>query len=73
MTRYVLERFLFRLAGSPHRDRLVLKGGMLLAVFDVRRPTRDVDLLARSMATDIDRHRPPAGGHLQPRGADTVR
>jgi hypothetical protein len=27
---------------SPHRDRLILKGGMLLAALDQRRPTRDV-------------------------------
>ena len=45
---YVLERFLYRLSVSEHRDRLVLKGGMLLAAFDERRPTGDVDLLARS-------------------------
>ena len=34
---YVLERFLFRLSRSPHRSRLVLKGGMLLAAFEERR------------------------------------
>lgn len=51
---YVLERFLFRLGRSNHRDRLVLKGGMLLAVFEERRPTGDVDLLARSTANDVD-------------------
>lgn len=51
---YVLERFLFRLGRSSHRDRLVLKGGMLLAVFEERRPTGDVDLLARSTANDVD-------------------
>jgi hypothetical protein len=42
LTRFVLERFLYRLARSAHRERLVLKGGMLLEVFDVRRPTRDI-------------------------------
>jgi predicted nucleotidyltransferase component of viral defense system len=51
---YVLERFLFRLGRSDHRDRLVLKGGMLLAVFEERRPTGDVDLLARSTANEVD-------------------
>ena len=51
---YVLERFLFRLSISPHRERLVLKGGMLLAVFEERRATRDVDLLARGMSNEID-------------------
>ena len=43
---YALEGFLARCAVSEHRERLVLKGGMLLAAFDLRRPTRDVDLLA---------------------------
>lgn len=51
---YVLERFLYRLSISPHRDRLVLKGGMLLAVFEERRPTRDVDLLGISIANDAE-------------------
>ena len=51
---YVLERFLFRLSMSPHRDRLILKGGMLLAALDQRRPTRDVDLLATDIANDIE-------------------
>jgi hypothetical protein len=32
LTLYVLERFLYRVSVSAHRDRLVLKGGMLLSV-----------------------------------------
>lgn len=36
---YILERFLYRVSISAHRSRLVLKGGMLLAAFDERRPT----------------------------------
>lgn len=44
---YVLERFLYRLASSPDSDRFVLKGGLLLAIYDARRPTRDGDLLAQ--------------------------
>jgi predicted nucleotidyltransferase component of viral defense system len=51
---YVLERFLYRLSISGHRDRLVLKGGMLLAVFEERRPTRDVDLLGMAIANDAE-------------------
>ena len=51
---YVLERFLFRLARSAYRDRLVLKGGMLLACLDSRRPTADIDLLAQAVANDVD-------------------
>ncbi len=51
---YVLERFLFRLANSGFRERLVLKGGLLLAALDRRRPTADVDLLARAVANGLD-------------------
>lgn len=47
---YALEGFLARLAASPHADKLVLKGGVLLAAYDARRPTRDVDLQARVIA-----------------------
>lgn len=49
---YVHERFLARLAESRFADKLVLKGGMLLAVLDVRRGTRDADMLARGLASD---------------------
>jgi hypothetical protein len=49
---YVHERFLARLAGSSLSQRFVLKGGMLLAVLDVRRPTRDADLLVRGLVNE---------------------
>jgi predicted nucleotidyltransferase component of viral defense system len=52
---YVLERFLRRLSRSPYADRLVLKGGMLLAVLDARRTTRDADLLALERDRDGQR------------------
>lgn len=47
LTRYVLERLLFRLGASPHGSRFALKGAMLFAVWteDIIRPTRDLDLL----------------------------
>ena len=51
---YILERFLYRLSVSVHRNRFVLKGGMLLAAFGERRPTADVDFLARQVSNDID-------------------
>ena len=51
---YGLEGLLARLAVSPYRDQLVLKGGMLLAAFDTRRPTRDIDLQAQQLANDAD-------------------
>ena len=49
---YVLEGFLARLAVSGLRDRFVLKGGVLLAAFDSRRPTKDVDLAGLDVAND---------------------
>ncbi|TVR31085.1 MAG: nucleotidyl transferase AbiEii/AbiGii toxin family protein [Nitriliruptor sp.] len=51
---YVLERFLYRLSISPYRNRFVLKGGMLLAAFNERRPTRDVDLLGLAITNDAE-------------------
>jgi hypothetical protein len=51
---YALEAFLARLAASPNRDRLVLKGGVLLAAYDARRPTRDVDLQAQRLPNGLE-------------------
>ena len=49
LTSYCLERFLYRLGASDHRDRFVLKGAMLLRLWSDRpyRATRDLDLLRR--------------------------
>ena len=48
LTRYFIERFLFRLSKSAYADRFVLKGAMLFALWagETYRPTRDVDMLA---------------------------
>jgi len=51
---YALERFVARLAASPDRERFVLKGGLLMAAFGERRPTRDVDLLALGVDNDLE-------------------
>ena len=60
LTRYAIERLLFRLAQSTHRDRFVLKGALLFAIWLERphRPTRDLDLLAYgdSSATALKDH-----------------
>ncbi|MGH2855213.1 MAG: nucleotidyl transferase AbiEii/AbiGii toxin family protein [Solirubrobacteraceae bacterium] len=58
---YIHERFLARLAASPFAERFVLKGGMLLAVLDVRRATRDADMLALGLASDEDNLRTVVG------------
>lgn len=47
LTRYALERLLYRLSRSEHRNRFVLKGAMLFVTWVEApfRPTRDLDLL----------------------------
>lgn len=47
LDRYAVERLLYRLSISPHRDQFLLKGALLFALwFDQpHRPTRDADLL----------------------------
>jgi len=47
LTRFALERFLYRLSISIHRDHFLLKGALLFDLwFDVPlRATRDIDLL----------------------------
>jgi predicted nucleotidyltransferase component of viral defense system len=49
---YALEGFLDRLTKSQYAENLVLKGGVLLAALDARRPTRDIDFAARKLAND---------------------
>jgi len=49
---YALEGFLARLATSRHETELVLKGGVLLAAYGLRRATRDIDLQARRIPND---------------------
>lgn len=51
---YILEGFLARLSASSHVSSFVLKGGVLLAAFGARRPTRDVDLAALHLNNDAD-------------------
>lgn len=51
-TLYVLEGFLARLASSEQADEFVLKGGVLMATFAARRPTRDIDLAALGVSND---------------------
>lgn len=53
-TLYVLEGLLARIATSEHRDDFVLKGGVLLAAFAARRPTKDIDLQATGLANDAE-------------------
>ncbi len=47
LTRYAVERFLYRLSCSEYAEKFVLKGAMLMAIWmgHSHRPTRDLDLL----------------------------
>ena len=47
LTRFAIERFLYRLSRSPYAEQFVLKGALLLLVWlgETLRPTRDADLL----------------------------
>src|SRR5262245_43527493 len=47
LTRYAVERLLYRLSESAYATQFVLKGAMLFALWtgQMHRPTRDLDLL----------------------------
>src|SRR6056297_4142646 len=47
---FVMERFLYRLSQSKHADRFVLKGALMLLVWEApqSRPTRDIDMLGHT-------------------------
>jgi len=46
---YAMERFLFRLSQSAHKDMFILKGALMLQVWQapVSRPTMDIDMLGK--------------------------
>ena len=51
LTLYALEAFLARLAASKHQKGFVLKGGVLLAAYEMRRPTKDIDFHINHLAS----------------------
>jgi hypothetical protein len=55
LTRYAIERLLYRIGVSRHADHFLLKGALLFDLwFDVpHRPTRDVDLLGFGSAVSV--------------------
>lgn len=55
LTRFALERFLYRLARSRYSGRFVLKGAMLVNIWlgGSHRPTRDLDLLGYGDASPV--------------------
>ena len=51
LIRHALESFLDRLTRTAHTEDFVLKGGILLAAYGVRRPTKDAD--ANAIGADV--------------------
>ncbi|WP_431051769.1 nucleotidyl transferase AbiEii/AbiGii toxin family protein [Roseateles sp. L2-2] len=53
ITRFGLERFLYRLSASPHANEFLLKGALLFSLWyqERNRPTRDADF--REAARDL--------------------
>jgi hypothetical protein len=68
LIRYALERFLYRLGRSAHKDRFVLKGAMLFAAWTnlPHRPTWS-SMTTASASQRSERHRTiPASGSNSP-------
>ena len=53
---YLVERLLFRLSISSYKDKFVLKGGLLLYLImnEKARATKDIDLLATEVVSNLD-------------------
>ena len=56
MIRYLYERLLYRLSLSQYRDKLYLKGGVLMYAVeqDYARPTLDIDFLGYQISNDMN-------------------
>lgn len=54
LTMYTLEGLLSRLAISGQQQDFVLKGGVLMAAFTARRPTRDLDFRASGFPDEVE-------------------
>ncbi|MDY0082804.1 MAG: nucleotidyl transferase AbiEii/AbiGii toxin family protein [Ignavibacteriaceae bacterium] len=53
---YFQERFLYRVSVSPYKQKLILKGALLLMLKDMSRfrPTKDIDFLGKEFSNKID-------------------
>jgi len=55
LLRYAVERFLYRLGRSSHRERFILKGATLFAIWGTAyRPTRDIDFTGYGSSEQAD-------------------
>lgn len=70
LSRFAVERFLYRLSRSPHAERFVLKGALLMLVWlgETIRPTRDADLLGFRDLSEQSLIRTRFPGYSRPAG-----
>lgn len=61
LTLYALEAFLDRLTRTSYQADFILKGGVLLAAYHLRRPTRDIDMQAINFVVDDEHLRAVVG------------
>ena len=54
---FAIERFLYRLSRSPHADKFILKGALMLRVWQAPlfRPTMDIDMLGRNTENEVEK------------------
>lgn len=54
---FAMERFLYRLSQSPHAEKFVLKGALMLRAWDfpLPRATMDIDMLGQNFSNEISR------------------
>jgi len=72
---FAMERFLYRLSKSQYADNFVLKGALMLIVWEapLTRPTMDIDLLGRidnSIETIVEVTREICRQKVEPDGID---
>lgn len=53
---YAMERFLYRLSLSQHKNKFILKGALMLRVWNApeSRPTMDIDMLGKTSNDEIN-------------------
>ena len=56
LLQYIQERFLYRISRSNYAQSFVLKGALLFLAYDISRfrPTKDIDLLGKSLPNKVD-------------------
>ncbi len=54
---FAMERFLYRLSRSPYTEKFILKGALMLRVWNAPffRPTMDIDMLGRNTGNEIEK------------------